>query len=485
MFSMHQPLPACLMLPFFQAKQFPTNHQAKPYVWAVPGSKSLSNRLLLLASLALYQNTNQLANLNIHGLLESDDVNHMLNCLQKLSNKLSIDLNCGLDSSGHSNNKQLQLTRNFNPTIEGDDENTIIDLFVGNAGTVMRSLTAMLACLGGNYRLTGIERMHERPIGDLLNVCSQFGAEIECLQQDGYPPLWIKSSKDLYLPAQLNILAGTSSQFVSALLMALPILEQKVKSKQALPDYVDICLQGDVISQPYIEMTLACMHQFGVHVEFLKNTSVPTYRYYTKQQYVLTELAQQNYQLQVEPDASSASYPLAIGVLAGDILVPYLNKTSLQGDVAFVDALIQMGADVTFTDAGILAKKSILHGAVIDCKAIPDAAMTLAVLALKATGTTTLKHIKSWKVKETDRILAMVNELTKVGAMVEYSDDHISITPPNTLKPSSIETYDDHRMAMCFSLLGFMAEGASILDPKCVQKTYPTYWQDFFNYVLF
>jgi 3-phosphoshikimate 1-carboxyvinyltransferase len=346
------------------------------------------------------------------------------------------------------------------------------ELFLGNAGTAFRPLTAALtvsaAHNNGHYKLSGVTRMHERPIGDLVDGLNQLGARINYCGNSGYPPLEIVGQK-LAAPDKVQVYGGTSSQFVTALLMVAPLL---AKDK---PIHLEVV--GELISQPYLEITVNLMARFGVVVE------TDDWRNYHI-------AADQNFQspgeIRVEGDASSASYFLAAGAITGGpVRVIGAGKTSIQGDVQFADALAQMGAHVTWGDDWIEASAAgSLKAVNLDCNHIPDAAMTLAICALYAEGTTTLRNIASWRVKETDRLAAMAKELRKLGAQVREGEDNISITPPAQLQHAAIETYDDHRMAMCFSLAtldGRLRNGTAlrILDPMCVAKTFPDYFGAF------
>ena len=404
----------------------------------LPGSKSISNRTLLLA--ALSQGTTE-----IRDLLASDDTSRMLEALEKLGVTLENFADnawrvtgCG----GHFPNKQA-------------------DLFLGNAGTAFRPLTAALALAGGEYVLSGVPRMHERPIGDLVDALKQAGAEVQYLGNDGFPPLKI-SPPQLDLSKPIKIRGDVSSQFLTALLMALPLTKQ-----QATIEVV-----GELISKPYIEITLNLMAKFGVQVQRngWQSFTIPANSHYTSPKEIF-----------VEGDASSASYFLAAGAIAGSVTVTGLGKDSIQGDVRFAEALAQMGGNIDYGDNHITANKAAQIQTIdLDCNHIPDAAMTLAILALFAKGTSTLRNIASWRVKETDRIAAMATELRKVGATVEEGADYITITPPATLIPNAvIDTYDDHRMAMCFSLVSLGGVPIIINDPNCVAKTFPHYFAEF------
>lgn len=424
----------------------PAAHRAQGII-TLPGSKSISNRTLLLAALAN-------GTTDIHDLLASDDTARMLEALQTLGVTIK---NLG------GNTWHVKGCEDSFPN-KGTSENPV-DLFLGNAGTAFRPLTAALAFSNGYYHLHGVPRMHERPIGDLVDALRQAGAEIEYLGNDGFPPLKISPAK-LDLSKPFKIRGDVSSQFLTALLMALPLTQQ-----QATIEVV-----GELISKPYIEITLNLMAKFGVKVlrDGWQQFSIAINSQYLSPQVIF-----------VEGDASSASYFLAAGAIAGDVQVKGLGENSIQGDVKFTEALKMMGADIVFTENAIISSNiGRLKSIDLDCNHIPDAAMTLAILALFAEGTTTLRNIASWRVKETDRIAAMATELRKVGAVVEEGADYITITPPAQLTPNAvIDTYDDHRMAMCFSLVSLGGVPIKINDPKCVNKTFPDYF-DAFNTIV-
>ena len=404
----------------------------------LPGSKSISNRTLLLAALAS-------GNTEIRDVLASDDTARMLESLTKLGVKL--------DQIGEHAWRVHGCTGNFH--------NKQADLFLGNAGTAFRPLTAALAFSNGDYQLSGVARMHERPIGDLVDALQQAGANISYLGQPGFPPLKITPAQaDLSLP--IKIRGDVSSQFLTALLMALPLSKQQAS----------IEVVGELISKPYIEITLNLMAKFGVQVERdgWQRFTIPANSVYTSPG-----------QLCVEGDASSASYFLAAGVIAGSVTVDGIGQHSIQGDVRFAEALSLMGGEISYGENHISAKKANKIKAIdLDCNHIPDAAMTLAILALFADGTSTLRNIASWRVKETDRLTAMATELRKLGASVVEGSDYLQITPPTAIKPNAvIDTYDDHRMAMCFSLVSLAGVPITINDPACVNKTFPDYFACF------
>ena len=450
-----------------------------------PGSKSISNRVLLLAALAF--GTSQL-----HHLLESDDTRYMLQALTALGIKWGEMPHClhVLGCNGNIPNK-------------GSPEQPV-RLSLGNAGTAFRFLTAVLAFAGGYYQLRGVSRMHQRPIKDLVDALRQLGCEVRYLENEGYPPLGISPAKPLCFDQPISIRGDVSSQFLSALLMALPL----ALSQQDKVDKAVIKVVGEFISRPYVEMTCKLMG------DFFATTSLPLCMDYIAAQgqpqaEVADIVVNKSYYnalnspecftamsqvmvikpIWIESDASSASYFLAAGALAGDMKVRGVKQDSIQGDVMFTLALQKMGVEIEYGDETriyVIArrpKSSPLRAlADYDCKSIPDAAMTLAVLALFAEGTTTLRNIGSWRVKETDRIAAMATELTKLGAEVATGADWLRITPPVKLNENvAIDTYDDHRMAMCFSLvcLGDKGVPVTINHPECVNKTYPDYFTDF------
>ena len=403
----------------------------------LPGSKSISNRVLLLAALA-YGET------EVRDLLASDDTERMLDALKMLG--------VGVTHLGGEHWKIAGCGGAF-PVRQAE-------LFLGNAGTAFRPLTAALALAGGDYVLKGVARMHERPIGDLVDGLRQLGADVSYLGNDGYPPLHLKPAT-IRPDGVVSVRGDVSSQFLTGLLMALPLTGQTVT--------VDVV--GELISKPYIEITLATMARFGVVVE---RDGWQRFTVRAGSRYVSPGT------VSVEGDASSASYFLALGAIGGGpVRVEGVGRDSIQGDVKFAEALVQMGAIIETGSNWMIARapQGGLVAVDLDCNHIPDAAMTLAIAALFAKGTTTLRNIASWRVKETDRIAAMATELRKIGAVVEEGADFIRITP-STARPAAIDTYDDHRMAMCFSLAAF-ATPLRINDSKCVAKTFPDYFERF------
>ncbi len=408
----------------------------------LPGSKSISNRTLLLAGLS--QGTT-----HVHDLLDSEDVAHMLDALQRLG--VRIDPGASAEEV-------------FVQGCGGVFSVKDADLFLGNAGTAFRPLTAALALTGGHYRLSGVPRMHERPIGDLVDALRQIGADIRYLGNEGFPPLEIFPA-GVRPGVPVRVRGEVSSQFLTALLMALPMTGEDVR----------IEVLGDLISKPYIELTLRMLGQFGIQV--------------TREEWRAFGIAGgQRYQapahLHVEGDASSASYFLAAGAIGGGpVRVQGVGHGSIQGDVRFAEALQSLGARIAYGENWIEARapsQGRLRAFDMDLNHIPDAAMTLAVAALFADGPCRVRNIASWRVKETDRLAAMAAELRKLGAIVEEGPDYLRIDPPAALTPHAhIATYDDHRIAMCFSLVALGGVPIRILDPKCVAKTFPSYFERF------
>ncbi|MFN4326280.1 MAG: bifunctional 3-phosphoshikimate 1-carboxyvinyltransferase/cytidylate kinase [Azonexus sp.] len=404
----------------------------------LPGSKSISNRVLLLSALSEGET-------EVRDLLASDDTARMLEALQALGiGVASLGKGCWRITGGRGRFPVKQA-----------------ELFLGNAGTAFRPLTAALALAGGDYVLKGVARMHERPIGDLVDGLRQLGADITYLGNEGYPPLHLKPAH-IQPGGVVRVRGDVSSQFLTGLLMALPLTGETVAVE----------VVGELISKPYIEITLATMARFGVVVEpegWQRFTVKAGSRYVSPGT------------IYVEGDASSASYFLALGAIGGGpVRVEGVGRDSIQGDVKFAEALAGMGAVIEMGPNWMAARAPSggLRGVDLDCNHIPDAAMTLATTALFAQGPTTLRNIASWRVKETDRIAAMATELRKLGAEVEEGADFIRVTPVARLKPAAIDTYDDHRMAMCFSLAAF-GTPLRINDPQCVAKTFPDYFERF------
>ncbi|MEJ8812597.1 bifunctional 3-phosphoshikimate 1-carboxyvinyltransferase/cytidylate kinase [Variovorax ureilyticus] len=415
----------------------------------LPGSKSISNRVLLLAALASGTTT-------IHDLLDSDDTRVMLDALAALG--------CVIGRDGTT----VKLEG-----LGGALRSTSASLFLGNAGTAMRPLTAALALLGGEFELKGVPRMHERPIGDLVDALTQLGCRIDYLGNPGYPPLAIHpvAIDTLQLDAPIRVRGDVSSQFLTALLLALPLAARR--------DIV-IDVVGELISKPYIEITLNLLARFGIAVrrDGWQRFTIPAGSQYRSPG-----------EIHVEADASSASYFIALGAIANGsgIRIEGVGAESIQGDIRFIDAARQMGARIDSGPNWLSISRDAwpLKAIDIDANHIPDAAMTLAVMALYADGPSTLRNIASWRVKETDRIDAMANELAKLGATVEAGPDFIRVhpLPAGAWQAASIRTYDDHRVAMCFSLAAFNPDGkpVRILEPHCVAKTFPEYFETLFS----
>ena len=406
----------------------------------LPGSKSISNRVLLLAALAEGKT-------EIHHLLDSDDTGRMLEALEALGVTIERrDSHCVVTGVG------------------GRFATAKADLFLGNAGTAIRPLTAVLALAGGSYRLSGVARMHERPIGDLVDALRALGAQISYEQKDGYPPLKVSAGR-IDVSSPVHVRGDVSSQFLTALLLALPLTGSEVV----------IRVDGELVSRPYVEITLNLMARFGVTVQregWCEFRLPKDSRYMAPGRYV------------VEGDASGASYFLAAGVLGGGpVRVCGVGRNSIQGDIKFADALSVLGANIDMQEQWIEAsapKQSRLKAFDLDLNHIPDAAMTLAVVALFCDGTSRLRNIANWRVKETDRLAAMATELRKLGAHVVEGEDFLEIAPPAALSAgAAIDTYDDHRIAMCFSLVALSGVAVRINDPDCVAKTYPEYFEHF------
>lgn len=401
----------------------------------LPGSKSVSNRALLLAALACGKTV-------LTNLLDSDDVRHMLNALSAL----------GINYTLSADRTRCDITGNGGALRAPG----ALELFLGNAGTAMRPLAAAL-CLGQNeIVLTGEPRMKERPIGHLVDSLRQGGANIDYLEQENYPPLRLRGG---FTGGDIEVDGSVSSQFLTALLMTAPLA----------PEDTIIRVKGELVSKPYIDITLNLMKTFGVEIanhHYQQFVVKGGQQYHSAGRYL------------VEGDASSASYFLAAGAIkGGTVKVTGIGRKSMQGDIRFADVLEKMGATITWGDDFIACTRGELHAIDMDMNHIPDAAMTIATTALFAKGTTTLRNIYNWRVKETDRLFAMATELRKVGAEVEEGHDYIRITPPAKLQHADIGTYNDHRMAMCFSLVALSDTPVTILDPKCTAKTFPDYFE--------
>ncbi|MFK7912872.1 MAG: 3-phosphoshikimate 1-carboxyvinyltransferase [Pseudomonadales bacterium] len=405
----------------------------------LPGSKSISNRALLLAALARGQTT-------LRNLLHSEDTERMLTALGQL----------GIEITGSDD--ALTVTGTAGPMPK---PNAAIHLDLGLAGTALRPLTAALTLGQGTFHLDGTQRMRERPIGDLVDALIPLGANISYTGNPGYPPLTITGNG--LAGGQTRIRGDVSSQFLTALLMAAPYADSPVQ----------IEIEGELVSRPYIDITLNMMQRFGIEVrhEDHQRFVVPQGCYQAPGSYL------------VEGDASSASYFLAAGAIAGSgVTVAGMGRNSIQGDAAFADVLRAMGAQVQWQPDSITVRppgQGGLQAVDMDLNHIPDAAMTIAVLALFASGTTRIRNIANWRVKETDRLSAMATELRKLGASVEEDADAIAVTAPTQLRKAQIATYGDHRMAMCFSLAALTEVGVDIEEPNCVAKTFPDYFEQF------
>src|SRR5712691_5258461 len=409
----------------------------------MPGSKSISNRVLLLATLSEGET-------RVKDLLDSDDTRVMLEALARLG--VRIERQSGDSAVVHG--------------VGGSFPVKSAELRLGNAGTAFRPLAAALALAGGEYRLSGAPRMHERPIGDLVDALRRLGARIEYSGAEGFPPFVVHAGR-IRAGDKVRVRGDVSSQYLSALLMALPMTGARIE------------VEGELISKPYVEITLNLMRRFGVEVERdgWKTFTVPAKRYASPGE------------VRIEGDASSASYFLAAGAISGlsgggPVRVEGVGRASIQGDVRFAEVLERMGAAISMGEdwiesgAGAEARaRGKLKALDADLNHIPDSAMTAAVVALFAGGPSTIRNIASWRVKETDRIAAMAKELRKVGAVVEEGADSLRVTPPAALKPATIDTYDDHRMAMSFSLAALGGIKVRINDPGCVGKTFPEYFE--------
>jgi 3-phosphoshikimate 1-carboxyvinyltransferase len=399
----------------------------------LPGSKSISNRVLLLAALAAGETT-------VRGLLDAEDTRVMREALERLGVPITERAEA-LTAKGAG----------------GVFREKKADLFLGNAGTALRPLTAVLALAEGEYFVSGVPRMHERPIGDLVDALRAIGARIDYRAKPGFPPLAIHPAK-VRVAGPVPVKGDVSSQFLSAMLMALPLAGSAAT----------IEVRGELISKPYVEITLNVMRRFGITVERdgWSRFAIPAGRYSSPGT------------IYVEGDASSASYFLAAGALGGGpVRVEGVGRESIQGDVRFAEVLEAMGANVRMGEGWIeCAGRGKLLGIDVDVNHIPDAAMAAAVLALFADGPSRLRNIASWRVKETDRIAAMATELRKLGAQVEEGADYLRITPAALESGVAVDTYDDHRMAMSFSLVAVGGVPVRIKDPECVAKTFPDYF---------
>ncbi|WP_075431929.1 3-phosphoshikimate 1-carboxyvinyltransferase [Buchnera aphidicola] len=404
----------------------------------LPGSKSISNRVLLLSAMCIGKTT-------LFNLLSSDDVKYMLCALKKLN--IVYDFN--------HNQKSY--------TIHGIGQalscNQKISLFLGNAGTAMRPLLAALSIHKNNIILTGEKRMHERPIHHLVDALCQGGADITYLQNKNFPPIIVKGG---YIGGSITVDGTISSQFLSALLMMAPLAVKNTKIK----------VRGTLVSQPYINLTIQLMKIFGVTIEHCVHYK--KFKILGNQKYITPGC------YHIENDTSSATYFLAAAAIkGGEVRIQGMKKDSIQGDVKFAEVLCEMGADITWKDNSIICKKNILKGIKIDCNHIPDAAMTIAMLGLFSKTPVYIKNIYNWRVKETDRLYAMAKELKKVGANVIEGYDYIIVSAPKKFLYAKINTYNDHRIAMCFSLIALSGVSVTLLNPSCVNKTFPQYFKLF------
>jgi len=407
----------------------------------LPGSKSISNRVLLLSAMA--EGKTCLTN-----LLDSDDTQYMLNALKKLGVQYSL-----------SDNKKTCYIQGIGQSFYSSKP---ISLYLGNAGTAIRPLLSVLSLRDNNILLSGDNRMHERPIKHLVDALKQGGAIIEYEKNEAYPPIRTKGG---FIGGSIFLNGNVSSQFLTSLLISAPL---------ALKD-TTIFIRGDLVSKPYIDITLDLMKLFGIKI---KHDSHNIF-YITGQQRYITPG-----KYTIEGDASSASYFLAAAAIkGGSIKVIGVGKKSIQGDIKFANVLEKMGAIIHWEDYSITCTRNQLNAIDLDMNHIPDTAMTIAIVALFSKGTTIIRNIYNWRVKETDRLAAMTKELIKVGAVVEEGKDFLAISPPKAFKYSNIETYNDHRIAMCFSLISLSDIGVNILNPNCVSKTFPSYFKDFLSVI--
>lgn len=418
----------------------------------LPGSKSIANRVLPLAAISSGASI-------IHNVPSSEDVNLMLDALKEL----------GVSIEDVSKDPEDKFKSYKIHGCNGVFPNSDVKVFCGNSGTTIRFLSAILSVMPGNYTLDGIERMRERPIRDLVVAIQQIGANITYLDNDGYPPIQIAPFYDNN-NSKISISGRVSSQYLTGILLATTVLKRDIQ----------IEVTDELISKPYVDITINLIKKFGISIHKLNDNNYQADMTASKNKLAAIEYA-------VEPDASSASYFLALGAITGEITINNLSDNSLQGDKNFAYALQLMGADAVYAENSITVKPGLkmqnsnkLTAIDINMEDMPDVAMTIAVLALFADGITTITGIHSWKVKETDRILAMRNELRKLGAEVYITDHSIKITPPQIIKSNvMINTYNDHRMAMCFSLIAAYGVAVTIKNAECVNKTFPTYFELF------
>lgn len=401
----------------------------------LPGSKSLSNRALLLAALADGET-------HITNPLASDDTARMIEALQQ----------SGISIAQNGNNIVVV----GNSGLFATPANT--SFFLGNAGTAIRPLTAVLSLIPGQFEIDGDQYMRERPIEHLCDALQHLGADIKYLGNDGFPPLSVTGGQ--IAGGNVDIAGNISSQYLTALLLALPLAEK---------DSV-INVIGELVSKPYLDITMHIMSQFGVtvgHDDYQRFSVAGSQHYLSPEHYL------------VEGDASSASYFFAAAAISGSITVHGLGKDSVQGDIQFLDTIEAMGANVSRNAQSITVTRGELKGVDVDLNHIPDAAMTIAVMALFAKGTTRIRNVYNWRVKETNRMFAIETELRKLGAIVETTEDSITITPPASIQSTAIDTYGDHRIAMGFSLAALGDQPITINDPDCTKKTFPDYFDVF------
>lgn len=417
-----------------------------------PGSKSLTNRALLIAALASGEST-------LTGALRSEDTEVMIDALRTL----------GVDIDSSDDGRTLRIA----PPSEWEHSKSsdLIELYVANSGTTIRFLTAALSAAGGNYRLHGIDRMHERPIGDLTDALAPVvDGEVRATSKGQCPP--VKINTDGWLGDTIRVSGSVSSQYLSGLMMAAPIALGHLAqsgSVEAPATRVVIEVDGQLVSRPYVEMTASVMRSFGAEVELSDNDN--------RTSVAITGEGYQGCDYRIEPDASAASYFWASAAVAGgSVRVQGLSRTSLQGDVEFCAALEQMGCQVEYEADSICVQGGALKGIDIEMSSISDTVQTLAVVALFADGPTRIRGVGHIRFKETDRIGFLAAELRKVGATIDEHDDGLTIHPPEDFCEATLETYNDHRMAMSFALLGLRVAGVKILDPACTAKTYPEFF---------
>ncbi len=400
----------------------------------VPGSKSITNRALIIGALAEGKTV-------LRNVLFSDDTGYMMDALDKL----------GFSVDADQNSKVVAITGKRSGILKGQ-------CFVGNAGTAMRFLPSFIAAKGGEVEITGVERMKNRPIGELVNILRQMGTDIQYMEKEGFPPIKIKA--DGLNGGNVKVKGNISSQFISSILLSAPYARSDI--------YIEI--ENNLVSKPYIDITMGIMQDFGVRVENFeyKNFYIRAGQRYEPREYL------------IESDCSAASYFFAAAAIAkGDVTVNNINPDSMQGDVRFVDILEKMGAKVERGEGYVRVVGRKLKGIGVDMNDIPDVAQTLAVVALFADGPTEIRNVSNMRIKETDRLKALNNELSKLGAEVVEKEDGLVIHPADSYRPAEIDTYDDHRMAMSFALAGLRIPGIRIKDPGCAAKTFPDFFKEF------